>query len=222
MIKILVADDHEIVRQGLKQIVADTTDMVVADEASDGQEALDKALKNNYDVLVLDISMPKRSGLDVMKEIHRQKPELPILILTIHPEDQYAIRAFKAGASGYLTKESVTEELVTTIRKISQGGKYISPSLAEKLLSYINVGTEKPLHQTLSDREYEVMCLIASGKKVKQIAQELLLSPKTVSTYRSRVLEKMKMNSNVQLTRYAIQHQLVDLDEQQSEHPEMQ
>jgi two-component system invasion response regulator UvrY len=209
MIRILVADDHAIVRNGLKQIVSDTTDMIVAGEASNGREALNKALEEDYDVVLLDITMPDRSGLDVLKEIKSQKPELPVLILSIHPEEQYAVRALKAGAAGYLTKESAPEELIRAMQKVSSGDKYVTSSLAEKLASFLKTGAEKPLHQALSDREYEVFCMIVSGKRVKQIADELLLSTKTISTYRSRILRKMNMSNNVELTRYAIQNQLV-------------
>lgn len=209
MIRILVADDHAIVRNGLKQIVSDTPDMVVAAEASNGQEALNKALEDDYDIVLLDITMPDRSGLDILKEIKSQKPELPVLILSIHPEEQYAVRALKAGAAGYLTKESAPEELTRAMRRVSDGGKYVTSSLAEKLASVLKTSTEEPLHQSLSDREYQVLCMIASGKRVKQIANELLLSTKTISTYRSRILRKMNMNNNIELTRYAMQNQLV-------------
>ncbi|MDH5406778.1 MAG: response regulator transcription factor [Candidatus Aminicenantes bacterium] len=210
MIKILIADDHAIVREGLKQIIRETSDMVVADEASTGQELLEKVWKHDYDVVLLDISMPGRSGLDILKQIRSQKPELPVLILTIHPEEQYAVRVLRAGASGYLTKESAPDELIKAIRKVSMGRKYVSSTLAEKLASEVDIISEKPLHQALSDREYEVMCMIASGKTVKEIAEELCLSIKTISTYRSRILEKMKMKSNAELIHYAIQNRLVD------------
>jgi DNA-binding NarL/FixJ family response regulator len=208
MMRILVADDHAVVRNGLKQIVSDTSDIVVSAEASNGQEALNKALEDDYDVVLLDITMPDRSGLDILKEIKSQKPELPVLILSIHPEEQYAVRALKAGAAGYLTKESAPEELIKAMRRVSGGGKYVTSSLAEKLASFLKTGAEKPLHQALSDREYEVFCMIVSGKRVKQIADELSLSTKTISTYRSRILRKMNMSNNVELTRYAIQNQL--------------
>lgn len=209
MIRILVADDHAVVRNGLKQIVSDTPDMVVAAEASNGQEALNKALEDDYDIVLLDITMPDRSGLDILKEIKSQKPELPVLILSMHPEEQYAVRALKAGAAGYLTKESAPEELIMAMRRVSGGGKYVTSSLAEKLASVLETSAEEPLHQALSDREYQVLCMIASGKRVKQIANELFLSAKTISTYRSRTLRKMNMNNNIELTRYAIQNQLV-------------
>ena len=210
MIRIFVADDHAIVRQGLKQIVADTPDIVVADEASSGQEVLNKVLENDYDLVLLDITMPDRSGLDVLKELKSQRPELHILVLSIHPEEQYAVRVLKAGASGYLTKESAPDELIAAIRKVALGGKYISSSLAEKLAFDLEAGAEKPLHQTLSDREYQVMCMIASGKTIKEIAEESLLGTKTVHTYRSRILRKMKMKNNAELIRYAIENGLLD------------
>jgi two-component system invasion response regulator UvrY len=210
MIKIFVADDHAVVRQGLKQIVADTHDIVVAGEASDGHEVLNKVLKNNYDVVLLDITMPGRSGLDILTELKSRKPKLPILVLSIHPEEQYAVRALKAGAAGYLTKGSASGELVAAIRKVSLGGKYVTPPLAEKLAFDLETGAEEPAHQTLSDREYQVMCMIALGKTVKDISGELSLSPKTVSTYRTRILLKMQMKNTAELIRYAIENRLCD------------
>lgn len=210
MIKILIADDHAIVREGLKQILAETPDMVVADEASNGQEVLNKVWEKEYHVVVLDISMPGISGLDILKQLKSQRPRLPVLVLSMHPEEQYAVRVLRAGASGYLTKQSVPDELITAIRKVSLGMKYVSSSLAEKLASDLGIEAEKPLHETLSDREYQVMCMIASGKTVREIADELFLSVKTISTYRSRILEKMKMKTNAELTHYAIKNQLVD------------
>ncbi len=210
MIKILIADDHPIVRKGLKDIIKETSDMEVADEARNGKEVLEKVRKGDFDVVVLDISMPGRSGLEILKEIKNEKPKLSVLILSVHPEDQYAIRVLKAGASGYLTKESAPDELITAIRKASLGKKYISYSLAEKIAFDLETGTEKALHKTLSDREYEVMRMIASGKTSKEIAKELFLSVKTVSTYRSRILEKMKMKNNAELIHYAIKHRLVE------------
>ncbi|MCK5658039.1 MAG: response regulator transcription factor [Deltaproteobacteria bacterium] len=210
MIKILIADDHAIVREGLKQIVADTSDMIVTAEASDGHEVLALLSKNNYDVVVLDMAMPGLTGLDILKQIKRETPKLPVLILSVHPEEQYAVRALKAGASGYLTKERAPDELITAIRKVSMGGKYITSSLAEKLAFELEVDAEKPPHKTLSDREFQVMCMIAKGRTIKNIAEELFLSPKTVSTYRSRILEKMKMKSNEELTHYARNNHLVN------------
>ena len=210
MIRILVADDHPVVRQGLKQIVAGTTDIFVVDEAATGQEVLDKVRQNYFDVVLLDITMPGISGLDVLKQLRSERPELAILILSMHPEEQYAARVLRAGASGYLAKESAPDDLVAAVRKISLGGTYVSPSLAEKLASDLAVDTQEPLHQTLSDREYEVMCLIASGKTLADIAQQLSLSPKTISTYRSRILEKLGLKSNTELTLYAVQNGLLD------------
>jgi DNA-binding NarL/FixJ family response regulator len=207
--KILIADDHAIVREGLKQIISETSDMTVADEAIDGHEVLNKALRNDYDVVVLDITMPGINGLDVLKQIKAQKPKLPILVLSVHPEEQYAVRILRAGASGYLTKESAPDELIAAIRKAYDGGKYVSSSLAEKLAFDLEVEREKPLHETLSDREYQVMINIAQGKKVKDIAEELFLSEKTISTYRSRILEKMGMEKNEELVRYAINNHLI-------------
>jgi two-component system invasion response regulator UvrY len=210
MIKILIADDHAIVREGLKQILEETADMVVADEASSGHEVLDKARNNEYDVVVLDISMPGRDGVDILKQLRSQKPHLPILVFSMHPEEQYAIRVLKAGAAGYLTKESASDELITAIRRVSTGRKYVSSSLAEKLAFNLERDTEKPRHEILSDREYQVMCMIAVGKRIKEIAEELYLSVKTVSTYRARILEKMKLKNNAELMHYAIKHGLVE------------
>jgi two-component system invasion response regulator UvrY len=210
MIKILIADDHPIVRKGLKNIIKETSDMVVADEASNGQEVLEKIRKSDFDVVVLDISMPGRSGLEILKELKSEKPKPPVLVLSVHPGEQYATRVLQAGASGYLTKESTPNELVIAVRKVALGMKYISYSVAEKIAFNLETGTEKPLHETLSDREYEVMGLIASGKTIKEIAGEIFLSVKTVSTYRARILEKMHMKNNAELTHYAIKNQLVD------------
>jgi len=210
MIKILIADDHAIVRRGLKQILAETPDMVVAGEAHNGQELLEKARGHQWDVVVLDISMPGRGGLDILKQLKSERPKLPVLMLTIHPEDQYAVRVLRAGASGYLTKESAPDHLVEAIRKVARGGKYISPHLAEKLAFNLEPLSEKPLHEALSDREFQVLRFIASGKTVKEIGEELSLSVKTISTYRTRILEKMKMRNNAELTHYAIQQKLVD------------
>jgi two-component system invasion response regulator UvrY len=209
MIKILVADDHAIVREGLKQIVADTSDMVVAGEAVDGQEVLAQVRKEDWDLILLDLSMPGRGGIDTLKDLKIEKPKLPVLVLSMYPEEQYAIRALKAGASGYLTKESAPEELIEAIRKVSRGGKYISASLAESLASHVGMNSEKPLQETLSDREYQVMLMIATGKTVTEIASELSLSVKTISTNRVRALTKMGMKNNAELTYYAIKHGLV-------------
>jgi len=210
MIRILIADDHAIVREGLKQILTEIPNIKVADEACNGQETFEKVWKNEYDVVVLDVSMPGRSGLEVLKQIKGVRPKLPVLILSMHPEGQYAVRALRAGAAGYLTKESAPDELITAIRKVSEGGKYVTLSLAEKMAFDLEAGAYHPPHETLSDREYQVLCMIASGKTVKGIAEELCLSSKTISTYRSRIMEKMKMKNNAELTYYAIKHELVD------------
>ena len=210
MIKIFIGDDHAIVREGLKQIVAETSDMVVAGEAANGQQVLEQVGKDDWDLILLDIAMPGRGGLDILKQLRRERPKLPVLMLSMYPEEQYAVRALKAGASGYLTKESAPEELIAAIRKVSLGGKYVSSSLAEKLAVYLETDTEKPAHEMLSDREYQVMLMIASGKTAKQIADELSLSVKTVSTHRARTLEKMGMKNNAEITYYAIKKGLVD------------
>jgi two-component system, NarL family, invasion response regulator UvrY len=209
MIKILIADDHAIVREGLKQILADTPDMVVAGEAANGQEVLELIRREDWDLVLLDLAMPGRDGLDTLKELKHEKPKLPVLILSIYPEEQYAVRLLKAGASGYLTKESAPEELIAAIRKVSQKGKYVSQSLAEKLAFYLETDTEKPVHELLSDREYQVMLLIASGKTVTEIAATMFLSVKTISTYRVRALQKMGMKNNAAFTYYALKHGLV-------------
>ncbi len=209
MLKILIADDHSIVRAGLKQVLADTPDMTVTDEAGGAEEAIRKALDGDFDVVVLDISMPGRGGLEVLKQIKSQKPKLPVLVLSMHPEDQYALRVLKAGAAGYVTKESVTEELIDAIRKVSKGMKYVSAHLAQEIAFALDLDTERPIQETLSDREFQVLCMIASGKTAREIAEELSLSVKTVSTYRSRILEKMRMKSNAELTNYAIKNNLV-------------
>ena len=210
MIKVLIVDDHPIMRKGLKQVLSEASDIVVAGEASNGQEALSLALENDFQVVLLDISMPGRSGLEVLSQLKRLKSSLHILILSTFPEEQYAVRALKSGASGYLTKESLPEELIAAIRKVSGGGKYVSAALAEKLAFDLSDEAAKPLHETLSDREYQVMCMIASGKTVKVIAEELALSVKTISTYRRRILDKMKMTNNAELTHYAIRQGLVN------------
>lgn len=210
MIKILVVDDHIIVREGLKKILVDTPDMVVADEASNGQEVTKKIWNNDYDLVLLDISLPGRSGLDVLKQLKCTKPEVPVLILSVHPEEQYALRSLRAGASGYLTKQSAPDELIGAIRKVAKGRKYITSSIAEKLAFELEIDARKLPHETLSDREYQVMCMIGSGKTVKEIAETLSLSVKTISTHRTHILNKMQMKNNAQLTHYAIKNALVD------------
>ena len=210
MIKVVVVDDHAVVREGLKRIIAENDGMMVSGEAADGFEAMQVIKKEHCDVVLLDITMPNKSGLDVLKELHAESPRLPVLVLSMHPEDQYALRVLRAGAAGYVTKESAPAKLVQAIRKVVRGGKYVSPSLAEKLVYDLGTHTDKAPHEILSDREYQVLCMIGSGKTVTQIAEELALSVKTISTYRVRILEKLKMNNNAEMTRYAIKEGLVD------------
>jgi two-component system, NarL family, invasion response regulator UvrY len=208
-LKIMLVDDHAVVRQGLKQILVEAFNDGIFGEAQNAAEALSLVRQQPWDIMVLDLTLPGESGLDVLKQIRHEYPQLPVLILSMHPENQYAVRTIKAGAAGYLTKESAPEELVQAIRKIQSGGKYISDSVAEKLAIHVVADDDKPPHERLSDREYQIMCMIASGKEVKQIADELSLSVKTVSTYRTRLLEKMNMQTNAELTYYAISNQLV-------------
>jgi len=209
MIRILVADDHAVVRQGVKQILADVRDMLVKDEAQNGTETIDKVMKYEYDVVLLDISMPGRSGLEILEEIKAQKPKLAVLILSMHPEEQYAVRALRAGASGYLTKASAPQELIGAIRKVAGGGKYVTTSQAEKLAGELEVDPQKLPHERLSNREYQVMLMLAQGRSVSDIAEELCLSVKTISTYRTRVLDKMGMRKNAELTLYAVHNNLI-------------
>lgn len=210
MIKVLIADDHAVVRQGLKQILEETSEMHVAGEAMNGEEVLEQVREQPWDVLVLDMSMPGRGGYDVLKDLKQIQPKLPVLILSIHSEEQYAVRLLQAGASGYLTKESAPEELVQAIHKVVNGGRYISPMLAEKLAFQLGHESEKPAHESLSDREFQVLRLIAGGKTATQIAEDLALSVKTVSTYRTRILQKMRLKTNAELIRYAIENHLVE------------
>jgi two-component system, NarL family, invasion response regulator UvrY len=210
MLRILIADDHPVFRRGLKQIIAETSDMVVVDEAADGREALRKAATGDYDVLLLDITLPFTNGVEVLSRLQNERPALPVLVLSMHPEEQYAVRALRAGASGYLTKESAPEELVAAIRKVSSGGKYVSASLAERLAAIVQRDGEVLPQETLSHREQQVMCLIASGKTVSEAARELSLSVKTITTYRARILEKLSVKNNAELMRYAIKNQLVE------------
>lgn len=210
MINVLIADDHALIREGLKKILKNEPDMTLAGEAANVQELNDQLKKLAVDVVLLDISMPGESGLDALKDLKQQNSRLPILILSVHPEHRFAIRALKAGASGYITKESAVEELVQAIRKIVAGGKYVSLALAEQLATELEAGNAKPLHETLSNREYQVMRMIASGKKSSEIAEELSVSVSTVNTYRARIFEKMKMQSNVELTRYALENHLIE------------
>jgi two-component system, NarL family, invasion response regulator UvrY len=210
MIKVLLADDHAVVRQGLRQILTDIPEVGTVGEAPNGEEALTMVRSEHWDVLVLDMSMPGRGGLDVLKDVRRERPQTKVLVLSMHPEDQFAVRMLKAGASGYLTKESATVELVAAVRKVLTGGKYISGTLAEKLAFDMDRDTDKPLHETLSDREFQVLRMMAAGRTVQQIADELMLSAKTISTYRARILEKLGLSSNAEMIHYAINHRLIE------------
>lgn len=204
-IRILIADDHAIVRQGLQQILQEKYTSASFGEASTGNEVLDKIKKEKWDLLILDITMPGRSCLEILKQIKLESIKVPVLILSMHSEDQYAIRMLKSGAAGYLTKESAAEELLNAIQRVLSGHKYINISIAEKLANNLETDVDKPLHELMSDREFQVLCLIASGKTVSEIAFELSLSVATISTYRTRILDKLNMRTNAELTRYAIQ-----------------
>jgi len=211
MIKILIADDHAIVREGLKQIVAEESDMKVTGEAANASELFELLDKDNWEIVVLDINMPGKSGLEALKEMKIRNIKVPVLILSMFSEDQYGLRAIKAGAAGYLKKVSAPTELVSAIRKIVGGGKYISPTLAEKLADNFDANNKKVPHQNLSDREYQIMCFISLGKSAEEIAEELAISIHTVYSYRNRILEKMHLKSNVELTQYAIQNKLIEI-----------
>ncbi len=210
MINILIADDHVLVREGLKKILKSESDMTVCGEASNASEVFERVRNKETDIVLLDISMPGSTGLEVLEGLKRDYPQLPVLILSMHPEDSFAVRAFKAGASGYITKGSAVEELVQAIRKIVGGGKYVTPTLAEKLASELEIDHTRLPHEMLSNREFQIMRLIAAGKKISAIAEELALAPSTVNTYRVRILEKMNMRSNAELTRYAVENELIE------------
>lgn len=209
-IRVLIADDHAIVRQGLRQILSDTADLTVAGEAENGVQAVQLVRSGEWDVVLMDVSMPDRNGIDALKIIKKEFPRLPVLIVSMYPEEQYAIRALKAGAAGYLTKQSAPELLVTAIRQVASGKKYVSPSLAEELANAIGEDSERPPHEKLSDREYQTLCMIASGKTPTEIAEALNLSVKTVSVYRARLLEKMNLRNNAELTHYGLKHGLAE------------
>jgi two-component system, NarL family, invasion response regulator UvrY len=210
MIRVVIADDHAIVRQGLIHILSNISGITVTGEAVDGQQALEQIRSQPCDVLVLDLSMPGRSGFDILRELKHEHPDLPVLVLSIHSEEQFAVRILKAGASGYLTKESAPDELVQAIRKVAGGGKYISPNLAEALAFELEDGSSGPPHESLSDREFQVMRMMALGKTATEIAEELSLSVKTISTYRARILEKMNLKNNSEIIRYAIDNHLTN------------
>lgn len=210
VIKILIADDHAIVREGLKQILADTKDIVVAGYAENGFEAIKLARRGGFHVLLLDISLPDRSGIEVLKQLRKECPDLAVLMLSMHREDLYAIRSLKAGAAGYMNKQSAPADLVVAIRQVAAGKKYVSTTLAQELANQVGDDRDKPPHEVLSDREYQTLTMIASGMTVSEIAAELTLSVKTVSMYRARLLQKMKLRHNAELTHYAIKNRLVD------------
>jgi len=210
MIEILLADDHALFREGLKQILAKHPDLHIVEEVGNGDDVLQKVRLRSYDLVVLDISMPGQSGWDVLAEIKSEQPDLPVLILSMYPENQYAIRMLKAGAAGYVSKESVSDELIAAIRKVAGGGKYVSPAIAEKLAFEIERRSDKLPHQLLSNREFQVLSMLTSGKTLSEIADTLHLSEKTITTYRARIFEKLGVRNNVELTHYALQHKLVE------------
>ena len=210
MISVMIADDHAIVRQGLKQILNDTDDIKVTGEAETGFQAIKISRQQHFDVMLLDISLPDRNGIEVLKQIKKDKPALAVLMLSMHNEHEFAIRALKAGASGYLNKQSAPAQLVIAIRQVAAGDKYVSPAVVQELANIIHTDADKPLYTTLSDREYQTLCLIATGKTLSEISTEMFLSPKTVSVYRARLLEKLKLTNNSELIRYAIKNKLVD------------
>lgn len=209
-LRVLIADDHPVVRRGLKQILADDPSIGSFGEASNSQEAVDMARNQDWDVILLDITMPGQGGVEALKQIHSAKPNIPVLVVSMHPEEQFAIRVLKAGASGYMTKESAPDDLREAIRRVVRGGRYISAALSERLSAGLDRLPDRAPHEALSDREYQVIRMIASGKSASDIARELNLSVKTISTYRTRILEKMHMKNNAELTHYAIQNKLVD------------
>jgi DNA-binding NarL/FixJ family response regulator len=209
-IRVFIADDHAIVREGLKQILAEQRDIIVAGEAENGNDAVRLFRKSRCQVMLLDISMPDRNGIEVLRLVKKDKPELAVLMLSMHREDQYAIRSLKAGAAGYLTKQSAPRELVTAIRQVAAGQKYVSAALAQALASQVGGDHDTPVHETLSDREYQTLTMIASGKTVSEIANDLSLSVKTISEYRARLLVKMKLKNSAELTHYAIRNHLVE------------
>ena len=209
MIRVLIADDHAIVRRGLRQLLLEEYPSARIEEVGDAESVISKALQDEWDVVICDLSMPGRSGLDALRQIRQSSPALPVLIMSMHPEDQYALRVLKAGASGYLNKESIHEEVIRAIYTVLLGKKFITPSIAERLADAFDPDTGKQLHEALSDREFDVFKLLATGKSVSEIASQLSLSVTTVSTYRARIMDKMKMRSNAELTRYALEKSLI-------------
>ncbi len=210
MIRILIADDHPVVRAGMRQIIDNDPNICVTAEAASGEEVREAVTRSEFDVLLLDISMPEPSGIDLLQKLKAARCSAAILFMSMYPEDQFAVRLLKSGASGYLTKESAPDQLISAIHKVAEGGRYISPSLAEILADNLTVASGRPAHETLSNREYQIFCMLASGKSVSETAVELSLSVKTVSTYRSRILDKMKMTKNAEFTYYAVKKGLID------------
>jgi DNA-binding NarL/FixJ family response regulator len=207
--RILIADDHAIVRRGLAEILLEAWPSAEIEQVGDADRLLQRAMEDSWDVVISDLMMPGRSVLETLQQIRQYQPQLPVLILSIFPEEQYATRVFKAGASGYINKDAAPTELVKAIQRIMQGRKYITPAVAEKLASDLSVDKERPPHEALSDREFHVMKLLAAGKSITEIAVQLSLSPTTISTYRSRIMEKMKMKANAELARYALENGLI-------------
>jgi two-component system, NarL family, invasion response regulator UvrY len=210
MIRVMVVDDHAIFREGIKKVIAATPDIVVSAEAANGADAVKKARQEAFDVVVLDIALPGKDGIEVLKELRAEWPRLPVLILSMYPEEQYAVGMLRAGASGYLTKESVPSDLIAAIRRVAGGRKYVSEALVERLAADVDVASTPPHHECLSAREYQVFLLVAAGKTTKEMARDLSLSLTTISTYRSRILEKMKMRNSAEMVRYALRHGLIE------------
>lgn len=208
MIRVVLADDHPVVRAGLRQILTEAPDLAIAGEAGDGTGVMERVGSARPDVLVLDITMPGPPFVTLLRSLRRSHPDMAVLVLSVHPEDQYALRAFRAGASGYLSKERSPELLVEAIRRVARGGRYVPESLAERLVTRLGAGGEMEPHETLSDREYEVLCLLGAGRTVGEIAEQLKLSPKTISTFRARILQKMRLRTSAELIRYAVEHEL--------------
>lgn len=211
-IKVLIVDDHPIVREGLKQILTDSSDIVVAGEASNGEEAIEKIAENDFDIILLDVTMPHTDGLEVIKRLRTKRSTVPVLMLSIHPVEHYAVRFIRAGVAGYLTKESAPDELIEAIRNICKGERHITPAVAERLSQHRDKRTQKKIHEKLSNREYQVLCLIGEGLKPQEIAKRLSIRPKTVSTYRDRIIKKTGLKTNADITRYVVKYNLCRTD----------
>ncbi|MDQ7826964.1 MAG: response regulator transcription factor [Candidatus Eremiobacteraeota bacterium] len=210
MIDVLIADDHPLIRKGFKQILAEASDMYTPQEASTGQEVLEMVGRKHFDIVLLDITFPDMNGLGVLKELKRKHPQLPVMMISIHPEEQYAVSAMKAGASGYLTKGSAPDELLKAVERVSAGGKWITATLADSLASFLENDESKPLHESLTSREYQVLCMIASGLSTNAIAEKLFLSNKTIFFYRDRLIRKLNLKSTSDIIRYALRHKIIE------------